>query len=96
MAGTRTAEKKKRIALKVRKTTTQVKTRGHKELAEPAVKSGYAPVNGLDMFSEIHGGFGAKVHVRVEGRLRLMTFELTRGQRNEAVVLPALLEQGEI
>jgi hypothetical protein len=42
------------------------------------------------------GGFGTKVHVRVEGGGKPITFLLTAGQRHEAPPFEALLEQGAL
>lgn len=42
------------------------------------------------------GGFSTKIHLRVEGGGKPITFILTAGQRHEAVVFEQLLEQGEV
>lgn len=42
------------------------------------------------------GGFSTKIHLRCEGNGRPVTFLLTVGQRNEAVVFESLMEQGEV
>ena len=42
------------------------------------------------------GGFSTKIHVRAEGGGKPMTFVLTVGQRNEAVVFEQLMEQGAV
>jgi transposase len=42
------------------------------------------------------GGFSTKVHVRAEGRGKLMTLVLTPGQRHEAVACEALMESGAV
>jgi transposase len=42
------------------------------------------------------GGFSTKIHVRVEGNGRPMTFILTAGQRHEAVVFERLMQQGAV
>ena len=40
------------------------------------------------------GGFGTKVHVRVEGRGKPEAFVLTPGQRHEASVFEELMTRG--
>lgn len=42
------------------------------------------------------GGFSTKIHLRCEGNGKPVTFLLTVGQRNEAVVFESLLEQGTV
>jgi transposase len=42
------------------------------------------------------GGFSTKLHVRVEGHGRLMTFVLTPGQQHEATVAEDLMDQGAV
>lgn len=42
------------------------------------------------------GGFSTKIHLRCEGNGKPVTFLLTVGQRNEAVVFESLMEQGEV
>ncbi len=55
MAASRTANKKKAIGRKGGKAAAKGKTSRRKESPAQAVKSGYAPVNGLNMYYEIHG-----------------------------------------
>ena len=54
MPATRTTKKNKEIRRKVSR-TPKAKTSRPKEASEQTVKSGYAPVNGLEMYYEIHG-----------------------------------------
>ncbi len=42
------------------------------------------------------GGFGAKVHVRVEGAGKPVAFVLTPGQRHEASVFEELMTRGAV
>ena len=42
------------------------------------------------------GGFSTKVHLRVDGQGKPLTFVLTPGQRHEAVAFEALMEQGAV
>ncbi len=42
------------------------------------------------------GGFSTKIHLRVEGDGKPITFILTAGQRHEVVVFEQLLGQGEV
>ncbi len=42
------------------------------------------------------GGFSTKLHLRVEGKGKPITFVLTAGQRHEATKLEALMEQGAV
>lgn len=42
------------------------------------------------------GGFSTKIHLRCEGHGRPITFLLTVGERNEAVMFEPLMEQGAI
>ena len=42
------------------------------------------------------GGFSTKIHLRVEGHGRPMTFVLTPGQRHEALVFECLMQQGAV
>lgn len=42
------------------------------------------------------GGFSTKIHLRVEGQGKPMTFRLTSGQRHEAIELEPLMEQGAV
>ncbi len=42
------------------------------------------------------GGFSTKIHLRCEGHGKPVTFVLTVGERNEAVVFEQLMEQGEV
>ncbi len=54
MAVTRTAMKNKKVRRKASK-IPQHKISRTKEAAEQAIKTGYAPVNGLEMYYDIHG-----------------------------------------
>ncbi len=40
--------------------------------------------------------YGTKVHLRVDGNGRPLTFLITEGERHEAVVFEALMEQGAV
>lgn len=51
---------------------------------------------GDEALGRSHGGFSTKVHLRAEGRGRLITLLLTPGQRNEARVFEQLMEQGAV
>ncbi len=42
------------------------------------------------------GGFSTKIHLRCEGNGKPVTFLLTVGQRNEAVMFESLMEQGKV
>jgi transposase len=42
------------------------------------------------------GGFSTKLHLRTDGNGRPITFLLTVGERHEAVVFEALMEQGAV
>jgi transposase len=42
------------------------------------------------------GGFSTKIHLRCEGSGKPVTFVLTVGERNEAVVFERLMEQGHV
>jgi transposase len=42
------------------------------------------------------GGFSTKIHLRCEGHGKPVTFVLTPGERNEAVVFEQLMEQGAV
>ena len=42
------------------------------------------------------GGFGTKIHLRVEGQGKPVAFVLTAGQRHEASVFEDLMAQGEV
>ena len=42
------------------------------------------------------GGFGTKIHLRVEGQGKPVAFVLTPGQRHEARVFEELMTQGEV
>ena len=42
------------------------------------------------------GGFGTKIHLRVEGQGKPVAFVLTPGQRHEAGVFEELMAQGEV
>lgn len=42
------------------------------------------------------GGFSTKIHLRVDGNGRPLTFLITEGERHEAVVFEALMEQGAV
>ena len=42
------------------------------------------------------GGFSTKVHLRAEGRGKLITLVLTPGQRHEAPVFPQLMTRGAV
>jgi IS5 family transposase len=42
------------------------------------------------------GGFSTKIHLRVDGNGRPLTFVITEGERHEAVVFEALMEQGAV
>jgi transposase len=42
------------------------------------------------------GGFSTKIHLRVEGEGKPMTFLLTVGERHETVVFEALMAQGAV
>lgn len=42
------------------------------------------------------GGFSTKIHLRCEGSGKPVTFVITVGQRNEAVVFEQLMEQGAL
>jgi transposase len=42
------------------------------------------------------GGFSTKIHLRVEGNGKPMTFRLTAGQRHEATQFEHLMEQGAV
>jgi transposase len=42
------------------------------------------------------GGFSTKIHLRCDGNGRPVTFLLTVGERHEAVVFEALMEQGAV
>lgn len=42
------------------------------------------------------GGFSTKIHLRVEGNGKPMTFRLTAGQRHEATQVEHLMEQGAV
>ena len=42
------------------------------------------------------GGFGSKLHLRCDRRVRLMAFVLTAGERNERAALPELLARGAV
>ncbi len=55
MVATRTTEKRKAVGRKVGRVTTKARKSRTKESTGKTVKSGYAPVNGLDMYYEIHG-----------------------------------------
>ncbi len=59
-----------------------------------------AGASGSDAESEAlgysKGGFSTKIHLRCEGNGRPVTFLLTVGQRNEAVVFESLMAQGEV
>jgi pimeloyl-ACP methyl ester carboxylesterase len=55
MAITRTTRKKEAVGRKRARVKIKAKSSRTKESTEQAVKSGYAPVNGLNMYHEIHG-----------------------------------------
>ncbi len=42
------------------------------------------------------GGFSTKVHLRAEGKGKLMTIALTPGQQHEATVFATLMQQGAV
>lgn len=42
------------------------------------------------------GGFGTKIHLRVDGNGRPLAFLITEGERHEAVVFEALMAQGTV
>jgi transposase len=42
------------------------------------------------------GGFSTKIHIRCEGKGKPITFLLSPGQRNEAIFLEQLMEQGTV
>jgi transposase len=42
------------------------------------------------------GGFSTKIHLRVDGNGRPLTFLITEGERHETVVFEALMEQGAV
>jgi transposase len=42
------------------------------------------------------GGFSTKVHIRAEGKGKLMTIALTPGQRHEATAFETLMQQGAV
>ena len=42
------------------------------------------------------GGFGTKIHLRVEGRGKPVAFVLTPGQRHEATAFEGLMSQGAV
>jgi hypothetical protein len=42
------------------------------------------------------GGFSTKIHIRCEGKGKPITFVLSPGQRNEAIFLEQLMEQGTV
>src|SRR3954469_2866329 len=42
------------------------------------------------------GGFSTKLHLRIEGNGRPITVVLTGGERNEQIVLEAVLDQGAV
>lgn len=42
------------------------------------------------------GGFSTKIHLRIEGNGRPLSFLITVGERHEAVVFESLMEQGAV
>ncbi len=58
----------------------------------PAQKKG----GGDQALGRSRGGFGTKVHVRVEGRGKPVAFVLTPGQRHEASVFEELMTRGVV
>ncbi len=59
-----------------------------------------AGASGRDADSEAlgysKGGFSTKIHLRCDGNGKPVTFLLTVGQRNEAVMFESLMEQGKV
>ncbi len=55
MAITRTTRKTKSAVRKDRRTSTKARPRRVRESLQPGVQTNYAPVNGLNMYYEIHG-----------------------------------------
>ena len=51
---------------------------------------------GYQVLGRSRGGFGTKVHLRVEGQGKPVAFVLTPGQRHEASVFEELMAQGEV
>jgi transposase len=74
---------------------TVVRAHQHAAGAKPAGPA--TPTEPADhALGRSQGGFSTKVHLRVDGKGKPITFVLTPGQRHEAVVFEALMEQGAI
>ncbi|NJM06770.1 IS5 family transposase [Candidatus Gracilibacteria bacterium] len=56
----------------------------------------YYTISKAEALGRSQGGFSTKIHLRAEGGGKPMTFVLTVGQRNEAVVFEQLMEHGAV
>ena len=70
--------------------------RGRHERAGTSARCRGKKGDGDQALGRSRGGFGTKIHLRVEGQGKPVAFVLTPGQRHEASVFEELMTQGEV